>query len=62
VSADVTIAVAIPAFEAGATVAQVVRRARPLVQHVLVVDDGSPDATAAAAERLCPDFRGKVLA
>jgi len=51
VSADVTIAVAIPAFEAGATVAQVVRRARPLVQHVLVVDDGSPDATAAAAEQ-----------
>jgi glycosyltransferase involved in cell wall biosynthesis len=45
-------AVAIPAFEAAATVAAVVRRARAMGAEVLVVDDGSTDGTGDAA-RAC---------
>jgi glycosyltransferase involved in cell wall biosynthesis len=54
-----TVAVAIPAYQAASTVGDVVRRARALaaggpvegveIAEVLVVDDGSTDATAAAA-------------
>lgn len=40
----------IPAYRAEATIAETIRAVRPLVDHVVVVDDGSPDATAAAAE------------
>jgi glycosyltransferase involved in cell wall biosynthesis len=49
-----TVAVAIPAFQAAATIGDVVRRTQTLVLHgvvaeVLVVDDGSTDGTAEAA-------------
>ena len=40
-----------PAYEAAATVGAVVRGLRAHVPHVLVVDDGSADATGAEAER-----------
>jgi glycosyltransferase involved in cell wall biosynthesis len=43
------IGAAIPAFQAGASVADVVRRTRAILPDVLVVDDGSSDATAEAA-------------
>ena len=43
------IAAAIPAFQAGASVADVVRRTREVLPDVIVVDDGSSDATAEAA-------------
>ena len=43
------IAAAIPAFQAGASVGDVVRRTREVLPEVLVVDDGSSDATAEAA-------------
>jgi glycosyltransferase involved in cell wall biosynthesis len=46
---DTAIAVTIPAFNAEATVGEVVRRALPLAAEVLVVDDGSTDATAKVA-------------
>ena len=44
-------AIAIPAFEAAATVAAVVRRALVQVPDVVVVDDGSGDGTGEAARR-----------
>ena len=43
------IAAAIPAYQAGASVSDVVRRTREVLPEVLVVDDGSSDATAEAA-------------
>jgi glycosyltransferase involved in cell wall biosynthesis len=43
------VAAAIPAFQAAASVADVVRRTREVLPDVLVVDDGSSDATAEAA-------------
>jgi glycosyltransferase involved in cell wall biosynthesis len=43
------IAAAIPAFQAGASVGDVVRRTREVLPEVLVVDDGSSDATAEVA-------------
>ena len=46
------LAVAIPAFEAEATVGRVVRRAVAMGADVIVVDDGSRDATGDAA-RAC---------
>lgn len=45
------LAVAIPAYDAAPTVEDVVRRARRVLPSVLVVDDGSRDATAGAAAR-----------
>lgn len=42
-------AIAVPAYEAAAAVAGVVRRARAICPDVLVVDDGSADGTGAAA-------------
>lgn len=42
-------AVAIPALDAGASVAEVVKRCRPFAAEVLVIDDGSIDNTADAA-------------
>jgi len=39
----------VPAFDAAATVGAVVREARTLTDQVLVVDDGSRDATASTA-------------
>lgn len=41
-------AVAIPAYRAEATIARVVTTLPPLVDRVVVVDDGSPDGTSAA--------------
>ncbi len=41
----------IPAFNEAATIADVVRGVAPHVSHVIVVDDGSTDETAANAER-----------
>jgi glycosyltransferase involved in cell wall biosynthesis len=46
------VAVAIPAFDAGASVGAVVRRAAAMGADVVVVDDGSRDATGDAA-RAC---------
>jgi len=43
------VAAAIPAFDAAATVGEVVRRALAQVSEVVVVDDGSADGTGAAA-------------
>lgn len=43
------VAAAIPAYQAAASIGDVVRGAGALVAEVLVVDDGSSDATAAAA-------------
>ena len=43
------IAAAIPAFQAGASVGDVIRRTREVLPEVLVVDDGSSDATAEVA-------------
>ena len=43
------IAALIPAYREEAHIADVVRRVRQQLDTVLVVDDGSPDATAARA-------------
>jgi len=43
------LAAAIPAYDAQASIGEVVRRTRSLFENVLVVDDGSSDATARAA-------------
>jgi glycosyltransferase involved in cell wall biosynthesis len=40
-----SVAVAIPAYDAGSSVADVVRRALALIPNVLVIDDGSRDET-----------------
>jgi glycosyltransferase involved in cell wall biosynthesis len=48
----VTVGVVIPAYQSAATVADVARGLPPAVRHVFVVDDGSTDDTAGAAERL----------
>lgn len=45
-----SIAVVIPAYCEGSTIADVVRRAQPYVATVIVVDDGSEDETALQAE------------
>ncbi|HTY40799.1 MAG TPA: glycosyltransferase family 2 protein [Thermoanaerobaculia bacterium] len=45
----------VPAYQAAATVGAVVRGLRPWVERVLVVDDGSTDATALEAERAGAD-------
>jgi len=39
----------VPAYQAEATIGTVVRGARPFVERVVVVDDGSADATGAEA-------------
>lgn len=70
-----TVAVAIPAYQAADTIGDVVRRTQALVQEgivaeVLVVDDGSTDATAEAAReegaRVIPlaenEGKGRALA
>ncbi len=44
------LAIAIPAYQASQTIAQVVLQARQVIPAVLVVDDGSSDATARLAE------------
>ena len=49
VSAGEKLAVAIPAYQAAASVGDVVRRARALMGDVLVIDDGSSDGTADVA-------------
>lgn len=61
-------AIAIPAYQVAESVADVVRRCRAVAPRVLVVDDGSTDATAAVARgagadvaRL-PGNRGKGVA
>jgi glycosyltransferase involved in cell wall biosynthesis len=43
-----TVAVAIPAYRAEATIGQVIATLPALVDHLVVVDDASPDGTAAA--------------
>ena len=45
----------VPAFEAARTIGDVVRGIRESVSRVLVVDDGSSDATSAEAERAGAD-------
>lgn len=45
------VAVAIPAYQAAASIEDVVRRARAQAREILVVDDGSTDTTADAARR-----------
>lgn len=60
-----SMAVAIPAYQAAASVGDVVRRALGVVPDVLVVDDGSDDDTAGEARRAgaevlsLPGNRGK---
>jgi len=46
------VALGVPAFDEERTIAKVVVRARPFVDSVLVVDDGSQDDTGVIAERL----------
>lgn len=46
-----SVAVAIPAYQAAASVGDIVRRSRKLLPDVLVIDDGSSDATAMEARR-----------
>ena len=46
-----SVAVAIPAYDAGSSVADVVQRALTVVPNVLVVDDGSRDDTGRVASR-----------
>ena len=59
------IAAAIPAYDAAASVGEVVRRTALVLGEVLVIDDGSADATAAAARAAGarvvshPENRGK---
>ncbi|NHN61431.1 MULTISPECIES: glycosyltransferase family 2 protein [Halorussus] len=48
---DVEVLAAIPAYNEGSTVGEVVSRVRRHVDEVVVVDDGSDDDTVAAAER-----------
>ena len=48
---DVNVPVAIPAYQAAPTIAKVVRECFDHCTHVLVIDDGSTDETAAEAER-----------
>jgi glycosyltransferase involved in cell wall biosynthesis len=61
-------AAAIPAFEAGPSIAGVVRRTRGILNHVLVIDDGSTDDTgdrareAGAVVLRLPENRGKGTA
>ena len=50
VESPVTVSIVIPAFDEEARVGAVVRSARPYCDEVLVVDDGSQDGTARAAE------------
>ncbi|MGD8375697.1 MAG: glycosyltransferase family 2 protein [Acidobacteriota bacterium] len=47
----VRVAAAIPAYEAGSSIAGVVLRTRERIGEVVVVDDGSSDETGAAARR-----------
>lgn len=54
--AALRVAVAIPAFDAAATVGGVVRRTRALGYFVAVVDDGSSDDTAGEARRAGADL------
>ncbi len=49
-SGDLTTAALIPAFRAASSIADVVRGTRGMLDSVVVIDDGSPDETAAAAE------------
>ena len=44
-----TVCALIAAFDESATIGEVVRRVRPHADHVIVVDDGSRDATGVAA-------------
>jgi glycosyltransferase involved in cell wall biosynthesis len=63
-----TIAAVIPAYFEEAHVREVVKRTRRQLDHVLVVDDGSGDATAARAREggaevvILPENRGKGAA
>lgn len=43
------VAIAIPAYDAAASIGDVIRRVKEILPDVLVVDDGSRDGTAAAA-------------
>jgi len=58
----------VPAYQAEATIGTVVRGARPFVERVVVVDDGSADATGAEAKSAgaevlrLPENRGKGAA
>lgn len=47
---DVTVTVAVLAYNEGGNIAEVVREMRSVTEHVLVVDDGSTDLTAVRAE------------
>lgn len=47
---DPTVLIAIPAYGEAGTIGEVVERAQGQANEVLVVDDGSPDGTAEAAE------------
>src|SRR6266849_11164187 len=60
-----TVGAVIPAYFEAKHIADVVRRTRAQLDHVLVVDDGSPDETAARAREagaeviVHPQNRGK---
>jgi glycosyltransferase involved in cell wall biosynthesis len=55
VSASIRAVAVIPAFNEAATIRQVVDGLRGKVDHILVVDDGSTDATASLARRAGAD-------
>lgn len=48
---DKTFCVIVPAYREGGRIGKVVEGIRKYAEHVVVVDDGSPDGTAAEAER-----------
>src|SRR4051812_25532337 len=55
-----SVAVVIPAYRAAAHITEVLRKIPSFVRHILVVDDCSPDDTAAVVAQ-CPDPRVRLV-
>ena len=56
-----SVAVVMPSFRAGGTIANVLRGIGPEVTRIYVVDDGCPEASGERASRACADRRLTVL-